>query len=268
MIPHGQQLIVNAVTFLAMDGDGDDSGVTSGQPQAVGQDRGRSRARSSNAKYSSNKHRVTRRKKREMTDEISFLYRQINLLYHASRNIRRPYIGDIYIPSALGARGTSYSAELDQISEKVREWALYRGHSSEKQIAAQYLVSRLAFANTRRRKQLRFWREHPGRPASVGTQPVASTREQLAALVLLADTFAGAATPPEGTERSFSGLAKLVLIGAGALSENSRTSGEPSTYGWEWYWNLMNIPYYRSGRLAFDCPLCFAELEVDILEWR
>ena len=275
MIPHGQQLIVNAVTFLAMDGDGDDSGVTSDRPQAGGRDPSSSSVQSSDAEYSSSDesfdssddYRSARPRKSEMTISISLLYRQIQLLYNASRNIRRPDIHDMYIPSASETQNASYIAEFDQISERTREWALDSGHPFERPIRAQYLVSRLAFANAKRRKQLRFWREHPGQPVRTDTEPAVSTGDQLAALVLLADTFSGAATPPAGTEVGFSGETKLVLIGAGESTGSSRTAGEPPTHG-RGYLDLLDIHHPRPGRLAFDCPLCFSELEVDIQEWR
>lgn len=267
---------------MATDGGCDGTDVTPSKPSSVSQDSDSASTESSDTENPSDDNRSSRPRKNEMRRLVSVIYGQIQSLYKASLLLRRPDMHDTYLPSAPGSQIGPYIAHFDKddILGKMREWALDRGHRYEEPIDAQSLVSRLAIANTMRREQLRFWQNRPNRPPGIGAQPTVSAEGQLAS----SSRFHGAGfaqiQPPQtgselsaptisdGTKQGFSVATKSVPGGSETFSESPRTAYKPSPQERGWYSRLPDVPRPQPGRLTFDCPLCFSELDVGSMQQR
>lgn len=266
---------------MATGGGGDGADATPGKAHSTSQDSDSTSTESSDTENPSDDNRSSSPKKNEMRRIVSVIYGQIQSLYKASLLLRRPDIHDTYPSSAPEGQSGSYIAHFgkDEILDKMREWALDRGHRYDEPINAQSLVSRLAIANTKRREQLRFWRNHPNQPPDIGAQATVSAEGQLAASGFHGAGFAqiqprqtgselSAPTFSDGAKQGFLVATKSVPGGSGAFSESLRTAYEPPPQGRGWYSRFPDIPRLQPGRLTLDCPLCLSELEVGQIHQR
>lgn len=254
---------------MAIGGDDGGTDLASDQSHSVGQDEDSSSTstQSSDTENPSD-DRSPRPRKNEMKRLVSIIYGQIQSLYKASVLLRRLDIHDTYIQSAAGDQNVSGFAgrDRDQILRKLGEWATRTDHKFKEPVDTPYLISRLAAANTKRREQLRFWKEHPNRAASSVAQPAASTKQE-----------------PKGVEVFSAGYSQNQLYQIGSetteatFPEGAKAGSSSATYGSSSLGGggslrLPSVPPPDPERLTFSCPLCFSELEVGAMQqsqaWR
>ena len=201
---------------------------------------------------------------------VSNVYEQVRSLYKISALLRRPTIHEKYIRSVAKDDEVSYYMSWDQ------------AHVENKFPQADgILVRRLALANTRRRQQLKYWEKHHDEPATVPVPqivqhaPKAFLKSQPTSSVNMEKRPATENTrqsslglPSALTMESLTTVAQSELDDNATLSSRPRTIYEPSTVGGRRSLRVPEIPKVPFGSTSFDCPYCFARLDVQSMRKR
>ena len=207
---------------------------------------------------------------------LNQIYEQIISLYSVSRILRRPVVRDKYIRSSSRNANVSCYIEWDQ------------AHVREKFCgASETLVCRLGIANTRRREQLRFWKEHgPGDSKEVSA--IVSKTPSLETSALTKDgarqyhgdagsKTVSALTESKGptsrvTKQSFSTVALSALNENETSSNRPKTVYEPSMQGSGRSLRVPDPPRVPFGRhssnYSFQCPYCLQTLNAQTMRQR
>ena len=211
----------------------------------------------------------SRPKKSETQHLVSHIFGQIRSLYKMSILLRRPAVHDKYMRSVSKDANTSYFLPWDHahVENKFRN-------------ARQVFVRRLALANTRRRQQLQYWEKHHENeaegmsPAShphptvlkIGVaKPNSNARPQEKPPVI---GSASEKIPAQSLGMSFSTVAQSAVNDNETFSGRPRTIYAPSFQGRGRRLRIPDLPTVPFGRTSFECPYCYAQLDVQTMRQR
>ena len=213
---------------------------------------------------------------------IATIFEHIASLYRVSVLLRRPTVHEKYIRSIPRDEGAnSFEVwEKQHILEKIavwtRKWSEAANSAPAPDTSADNpLIARLAAANCRRRAQLKFWQAHPDLQPTT-TFPVVDTRQKglkFGSQSQMAkeeeQSSSRTVTTEQRTHQSFTTVAASALNDdATTILGNSKTAYAQSAIGINASLRIPDVPKAPEGSLVFQCPYCFAELDVEIMQQR
>jgi hypothetical protein len=207
---------------------------------------------------------------------LAIIVDHIQSLFQVSTLLRRPTISDKY-PRSASKRTTveNESAflpwDLAHIAEKRRfwinqqKWHMPGDTDRAEDISHQmsdYICTRLAAANVRRREQLDFWQTHPAQPSIIKlpNEPIrpkpaiALDSNPIGHLLKQVVTRSEISKPSHGTKQSFSTVAKSDLNDSATFSGRPRTEYVSSIKGEKYV--LLLPPVRQYERLVNRGPHC------------
>jgi hypothetical protein len=209
---------------------------------------------------------------------LAIIVDHIQSLFQVSALLRRPTISDKYLRSVSKRTPSETESpfhpwDLAHIIEKRRfwinqqKWDLPAERDKAEDIPHQmmnYLCTRLATANVKRREQLDFWQTCPAQPSTtklpnerIGPNPTAvpdpiSTGQLLKKVAPRSEI----SKPSHGTKQSFSTVAKSDLNDSATFSGRPRTEYASSSKGGKYVMRVPPVPMILDESPTFKCPYC------------
>ena len=191
---------------------------------------------------------------------ISTIFGHIRSLYKLSRNLRRFAVHEDLSLSVSKYADVSHSASQDGMYIE----AIFPN-------AADFLVYRLGLANTRRRQQIRYWKEHhevPSRdylPSSriENSEPISHFDIRKGRLPELS-----LSTPSRASDQSLTPIAGSDLQDDTSLSEGRDTGYAPSLPEQDRSFRIPDVPKVPAYQASFECSYCHAQLDTVTMAQR
>ena len=200
---------------------------------------------------------------------ISIIFEHIRSLYKLSRSLRRLTVHEDLSLSVSKYADASHSVSRDEI---------YVEHKFPN--AAEFLVHRLGLANTRRRQQLQYWKEHHAVPSqdflpSSRVENSESISQEID--VLMSTPWASESggipalclsTPSRASDQSLIPIAGSDLQDDTSLAEGRDTSYAPSLPEEDRSFRIPDVPKVPADQASFECSYCHAQLDTVTMTQR